>query len=646
MSALDDPFMVLDAAWRFVYVNDSLAALTRTARGDLLGRSIFDVFPDATARSRFADVYAQAMASGESVTFEELFPPLGRWLEVRVHPLDGGLSIQLSDVTDRHHITAEKDQSLRLLEIVSSITEGALEALDTDRLVDEVLRRLLNAMSADLVVLKSEGESRVVVSDNEAAALERPHGGRSAIVMLNHFETAEFRLAGDVQALLQVGWAAPRDESEQDARVVSLVAERMSVVLASARLAQQRNETMRLSRALIEINEMIHSSLELDTLMDRVAQAAAEMLGVDAAVVLTPEDSVSLRAVYQYGLDEGFTGRVFREEQLPTHARVADLGALRVIDDTLEEEDTNRELIEELGIRSELLVPLPGRGDAHGVLGFYRLDEPAPFSDAQVLFAQNLATSISLAIENARLYAAEHGVAENLQSAIIKLPRTVLGMRVAHEYRSASAMAGQVGGDFYDAFAIDGTHLGLLVGDVSGKGLEAAVLTSLVRNAVRAYAMDGDSPALAMAKTNRLMLAHTSGSTFATAVFAILDAETGEFTYTNAGHPAGLLKRASGPVELLEANSPLVGAFDTFTYSQSAVTLSEGDTIVLYTDGVTDARRGSEFYGQERLEAATGELHADPDTLVSGILRSVDEFADRSAPDDIALISVRYRGSR
>src|SRR3990172_6829386 len=147
-----------------------------------------------------------------------------------------------------------------------------------------------------------------------------------------------------------------------------------------------------------------------------------------------------------------------------------------------------------------LAVLLLVRGEVIGILGF-TYDTGRQFTEAELDFVPKLATSVSLAIENARLYAAERKVAETLQEAFLNMPRQIAGLEFGHIYRSATETA-RVGGDFYDLFELEPDRVGVLIGDVAGKGLEAAALTSVIKSTVKAYAFENFFPASILAKTN------------------------------------------------------------------------------------------------------------------------------------------------
>jgi serine phosphatase RsbU (regulator of sigma subunit) len=203
--------------------------------------------------------------------------------------------------------------------------------------------------------------------------------------------------------------------------------------------------------------------------------------------------------------------------------------------------------------------------------------------------------------ELSRLYEAERNIADTLQEALLTVPTKIPGAAFGHLYRSAGTEIGKVGGDFYDVFEIEPGKINLVIGDVSGKGLQAATLTSLIRNTIKAYSYEQSSPATVMAMTNAVVVKSSAGSMFATVFFGSLDMASGALTYCCAGHPPPLIKRRSGAVSVLETPSPAVGVLAAFRYADRQEILNKGDALVLYTDGLIEARCGGSLFGESRL---------------------------------------------
>jgi serine phosphatase RsbU (regulator of sigma subunit) len=265
--------------------------------------------------------------------------------------------------------------------------------------------------------------------------------------------------------------------------------------------------------------------------------------------------------------------------------------------------------------------------------------------------ASEFALRISLQAARAAERAA-HALAVTLQDSLLPpVPPSVGGLEVAARYRPAGH--GQhVVGDFYDVFQLSGrSRWAITMGDVSGKGVEAAKVTALARHTIRAAGMLGGSPADVLQALNAAMLAHSSGSVdaeprFLTVTYAQLRlAATGgvDVRLSSAGHCPSLIRRTSGQIESVELPSFPLGWFDELDLTEHRTRLDAGDTVILHTDGVTEARCGSSQFGESRLietvRSAPGA--ADAATIASLIEDAVRDYAGESADDDVAILVVR-----
>jgi PAS domain S-box-containing protein len=229
-----------------------------------------------------------------------------------------------------------------------------------------------------------------------------------------------------------------------------------------------------------------------------------------------------------------------------------------------------------------------------------------------------------------------------LQQALLDIPEQANGVEFGHLYRSATQQA-QVGGDFYDVFEAKEGRIGLLIGDVSGHGLEAARIATLVKDVIHAFAHQFRRPHSVLRETNRL-LAERGMSGFVTAFLGFLDPESGTLTYSSAGHPPPLLS-AGGEVGRLESGGVPLGVFADARYRDNETKVEEGSLILFYTDGITEARRGDDFFGETRLAEVLGEaLTCSIDELPSRLLGEVLAFSGGDLRDDVALLAVRYPG--
>jgi len=297
------------------------------------------------------------------------------------------------------------------------------------------------------------------------------------------------------------------------------------------------------------------------------------------------------------------------------------------------------ELMRELGYRSAIVVPLIARNRILGALSLLRLSNPQPFDRDDLVLANDLARRAGLAIDNARLFESVRHLARTLQDSL--LPRSmpeVPGLELAGRYRAA-AQGQEVGGDFYDVFAIGDRHWGIAIGDVCGKGPEAAALTSLARYTIRALA--GVDPGTVLQLLNDAVLREreTLPERFLTVAFAVArwDADGLVLDVASAGHPPPIVRRASGGMRRVGPTGPMVGIALDAEYRTERMVLEAGETVVLYTDGLTDARAPDRMLSDADLEALVREAGARRgDELARFLEQSVTEGQDPR--DDIALL--------
>lgn len=292
--------------------------------------------------------------------------------------------------------------------------------------------------------------------------------------------------------------------------------------------------------------------------------------------------------------------------------------------------------------RSNMIVPLVARGRVLGTISLSILSSSGrdALNRDDVAFAMEVATHAAMGLDNARLYEQQRDIAGILQQAL--LPRSlpdVEGAEVAVRHRPGRAGTA-VGGDFYDLFEI-GDRWIAVVGDVCGKGPEAAALTSLVRHTLRATARLG--PAEAVLRVHEAIQA-SGENTYCTLCCAELRRANGGLTarVTTAGHPEPRIVMKDGEVERLEVTGPLVGILHEPVFSSQEVRLPPGSTFFMCSDGIPEARRNGELFGDDRLEALLGRMsNLEPAELVRRLEEEVVSFVEGRPRDDLALFALR-----
>ena len=303
-----------------------------------------------------------------------------------------------------------------------------------------------------------------------------------------------------------------------------------------------------------------------------------------------------------------------------------------------------REMVLQLEIESYMTVPLKARNRILGAMTFVSSDPTRRFGPHDLSFAEDIAQRAALAIDNARLYEEQVGVARALQRSLLppSLPK-MPGVELATLYEPAIE-ANEVGGDFYDVFPLGKDDWAIVIGDVCGKGAEAAAITGLARHTIRAVGMRESDPKVLLETLNEAMLRQPSGERFATVALArlrILE-QGAEIEVACAGHPEPMLLKNDGRVEQIGEAGTVLGLFTGIDINPRSTTLGAGDAVVFYTDGVTEARSATRIYGPYRLtEALKVCSGCDANEIVEAVRSSVEEFRERTARDDMAMVVIR-----
>lgn len=315
--------------------------------------------------------------------------------------------------------------------------------------------------------------------------------------------------------------------------------------------------------------------------------------------------------------------------------------------------DTQRTLVLDLpdawlaaaGYATALVVPIVHAQNVHGSI-VLATRSPRTYDPRDVQIIELVARRIALALENSRLYAEQHRVATALQRDL--LPHTLPewpGFDLATVYRPARGAA-DVGGDFFDLFEAQDEHM-IVIGDVSGKGVEAAATTALVRHVVRVAARNADA-GTRIATVNQAILEDSPGEQFCTLAWAALEPARPDGLVTGrvacAGHPPPFVLRAGGAVEMLAATGTLLGFFPDVDSESVPVELAPGDALLLYTDGVTEARLpDGSLFGLEGLSAALSEAGGGSAAEILEAIEGTLEGARVEARDDIAIVVASVR---
>ncbi len=468
--------------------------------------------------------------------------------------------------------------------------------------------------------------------------------------------SAPLRAGEHILGILNVAASDWTSFSPQALALLTNVGSQMGIALERARLFDLLQERrIHEQAALLSFSQQLLGRQSLDDLMGYLVQEVQQMLEVDAAALLLPgEDPASLdfQAAVGWRSDPVATGR-----SVPADARSGP-GLAMSIQRTILSQDLQQhdptpwtpDWVLAEGFRGHSVVPLVVNGHSIGTL-VINTRRPRLLDENETRFLSLMANQAAIAIEKARLQEKE---VEQLQMEremelgrkiqLSLLPEScpsVPGWEFAASYQAARL----VGGDFYDFIALAPARLGLVIGDVVGKGVPAALLMALSRTTIRTMAMTGQGPASILRQANNLILRDSRSDLFLTAAYAELDTLSGRLTYALGGHNRPLWRRASdGAVEELSAESMFLGSFADIELEECAIDVAPSDLVVFYTDGVTEAMNERlELFGEDRLQATlASQADATADQVLDSILAAVHSFVGNATPsDDLTLFVVR-----
>jgi sigma-B regulation protein RsbU (phosphoserine phosphatase) len=415
-------------------------------------------------------------------------------------------------------------------------------------------------------------------------------------------------------------------------------------------------------RVLSELSEEVRKFTESGPLLETVSKCVAETLHVTQIGMLLREGP-KFSVAQAVGVFPGQSGELALSANSSTIRNLSNTNAparlYREDPDAwyLMADETERQTLEDLG--AELLLPLPGRNRLMGVMALGPKQSEAAYSKSDLHLLQVLATQTGMALEVSQLAHSladeaaqrervnrEIEIAREVQERLFpqEMP-AVPGGSIAGHCRPAQG----VGGDYYDVFPLEDGRLGLAIGDVSGKGISAALLMASLRASLRGVTLDNPREfAKLMDKVNRLVYEASASNRYATFFFGALDPVSRVLECVNAGHNAPLVLRHTpgGGSEILrlEADGPVVGLLPFAPYSEQSLQLEPGDLLVTYTDGISEAMtRQDEEWGEERMMAAAAAASAGTaQQVLEAIFAEADKFtAGAPQHDDMTLLVLK-----
>jgi serine phosphatase RsbU (regulator of sigma subunit) len=487
--------------------------------------------------------------------------------------------------------------------------------------VREVLARVVDAVDAVGASASLVGDSVPVIS----GAVENAPTARSV------------ELVVDDRRLGKLTVAFSGEVSDDDDAFIHLAADRLALLAAEHGILRSEQSRSTEHDFLVESTELLSATTSVALSLTLLTQIVVPRLA-DWCAALSVDDRGRPRRVTANHKREDRTNLVHlalegeRELREAIRSAAAGGGPQRL-----------PTTVSIGGQRSHVAVlPLASRSRVLGVLA---LGAPQPLDAVTYMALTQLARRAALAVENARLYEEQAASVTALQAALLPaaLP-SIPGFDLAARYHSASPGM-SVGGDFYDAIEMDDGVV-LAIGDVCGKGADAATVTGTSRDVLRMLIQDGAELVAALRRLNRALLGHPASSRFCTIALTRLrrDGDRVVARLCLGGHPEPVLVRADGSTTFVGQPGDLIGVLDddNLDLHETEVEIGVGDALVLYTDGVTERRDGRRMFGQYGLrKTLTQVTGADANALASAVEHAAESFVDTELRDDLAILVVR-----
>lgn len=434
---------------------------------------------------------------------------------------------------------------------------------------------------------------------------------------------------------------------ENDLDLLEVVAERIALTLRNAWILEEAVSALEESKSLYEVGKALSSSLEVDDLLDKILDSLGKVVDYNLAVIylVDPRDK-SIYQVSTRGVPESEQGNLHLKIGQGICGRVAETGKSIIVSDVRANSDYIPIRSETM---SEMAVPIMVNESMIGVFNV-ESDRENKYTDHHLELMTAFANLAGLSIERARLHQErlEKRRMENELSIARRIQMTFLpgkdpeieGMDVA----GVNIPSAAVGGDYYDFISIVENQYGIAIGDVSGKGIPASLIMAAFRASLKAEIRNNYAIRTILSKVNSLLYESIERDMFVTAVYGVLDSQNGIFTFSNAGHNPPIIRRASGAVEYLKEGGMALGVFPDSRYRERPISLSAGDILFFYTDGVSEVfnEKGEEFGVDGILDALSDSRTMSSRQTIDHIIKKIRKFSSpERETDDLTMIVVK-----
>lgn len=479
-----------------------------------------------------------------------------------------------------------------------------------------------------------EGNTVELVCLEDGSHLELERG---TLPPLASFAVTPVTLNGTMIALFIEGWIEPHEIKDRECRSLDIfsghLASEVITSLASirSRSVEQLESIFLEIRRRLENNEAVTAG-DFQEAFTQLAQA------MDCTFIRAPKDEKGRQLVGVPGKEYGLLPVDL--DTMVAHRREGGVAVVAFHGDS-----PLSQWLKSVGQPSiGAVVDIDELAGHHRRFLLTRGADREPLEDLELLQLKRFVQDLRTGERGMERREQDNYISQSLQRGMTNHIQSVEGLTAKDVFNSATATA-SVGGDFYDLIRLPKNRACIILGDVAGKGVQSASVSAAVRTALGAYAWEGLNPAHMVRSLNDFFMGFSRLETFATLFVAVVDLKESTLTYCSAGHPPALLLHPGRhELELLNVQSGVVGAFREMVYKDGHIQLEEGDTLLLYTDGVTEARNPEgEFFGEGGLRACVVDAMGLPvEEIPDHVLSELLDFTENDMGDDVAMLAVRF----
>ncbi|MCL6473113.1 MAG: SpoIIE family protein phosphatase [Firmicutes bacterium] len=679
--------LILDA-------NDYVCNMLGYTREELLQITVFDIHPEEE-HDRMIELIELFAQEGQirGVSDMHLKKKDGTWIPVEkngtLFPINGRKVVQCTcrDISMRKKFEAELNKRIEDMHILNTVALEITSGLELETLLPRITQSVVKLLNADAGMIglydarKGSLKYRYLYNmPDNIAGLEIPRGaGLTGFVLeskhsvsipdyqsypksLKEFREASVRATAITPLLIEnrllgtlmVMHLIPEKKfNEYDMGLLESVARQAAIAIYNAQLFEEMKEEGDFRQALGQLTSLIGSALDINKVYDLICKEGTRLFkssGTYLYALDTNKEMLIGKMAYGEKAEEFLKIALpINEPSLATYIYHTRKPVL--IDNVEISPLIKAEVNKKFKSKTLMGVPIIVDGEVKSVLVFASNERSFFFSETQLDRAKILSDQVAFAIKNAALYeqtrkALEHEryVAITLQQSLLpeKVPQ-VEGTEIGAYYAPTQAGGSLVGGDFYDFVQLPDGRVVIVIGDVSGKGIEAAATTAMVKYAIRSFIYRNPAPFYVMTQANKVVSMQLKSGLFVSLCYILYEPKTGKIELANAGHPYPIHFSADKKAcKLIETNNPVFGLISDFEYTQVEKKLAEGDILALYTDGLIEARLDHDFFGADRAkESVCKNYNKNAQNIIVDLVRDSEKFAKGNLTDDVAIIVLK-----